>query len=66
MNKETENFTFDAMYEAWRDTDDRRRCLFPGKCCMPGDHTSDECHTAEMIEDYEQSYRDAAEAPPVA
>lgn len=25
-------------------------CLFPGECCMPGDHTPDECHTAEMIE----------------
>lgn len=31
-----------------------RGCLFPDRCCMPGDHTSDECHTAEMMEQYEQ------------
>lgn len=24
-------------------------CLFPGNCLMPGDHTSDECHTAAML-----------------
>ncbi len=24
-------------------------CLFPGQCCMPGDHWTDECHTAEML-----------------
>jgi hypothetical protein len=30
-----------------------RGCQFPGECCMPGDHTADECHTAEMIESYE-------------
>ena len=31
-------------------------CLFPDKCCMPGYHTSDECHTAEMMEEiYEEN-----------
>ena len=25
-------------------------CLFPDKCCMPGEHFMSECHTAEMME----------------
>jgi hypothetical protein len=25
-------------------------CLFPGKCCMVGEHVESECHTAEMME----------------
>lgn len=25
-------------------------CCFPGRCCMPGIHLSEECHTAEMME----------------
>ncbi len=25
-------------------------CLFPDECCMPGPHWTDECHTAEMLE----------------
>lgn len=25
-------------------------CLFPGECCMPGEHLTMECHTAEMLE----------------
>ena len=27
-------------------------CLFPGKCCMPGEHLMCECHTVEMMESY--------------
>ena len=27
-------------------------CLYPDKCCMPGFHTIDECHTAEMMEEF--------------
>lgn len=33
-------------------------CVFPGECCMPGEHTKDECHTAEMVEDHERSHRE--------
>ena len=34
------------------DDEDRWTCLFPGRCCMPFDHSSDECHTPEMAEEY--------------
>lgn len=34
--------------------DDEDGCEFPGQCCMPGPHTRSECHTAEMIQDYER------------
>ncbi|MFO1417254.1 MAG: hypothetical protein U1E83_01155 [Methylotetracoccus sp.] len=34
-------------------TDDE--CLFPGECCMPGDHVPNECHRAD---DYEASLDD--------
>lgn len=27
-------------------------CCFPGRCLMPGEHLSSECHTAEMMEDH--------------
>jgi hypothetical protein len=27
-------------------------CAFGEACCMPGPHTRDECHTAEMAEEY--------------
>lgn len=39
----------------WTDdeeTADEWECVFPGECCMPGLHTSHECHTAEMIAAY--------------
>lgn len=42
----------DEFYE--RERMDDRYCLFPDECCMPGPHTSDECHTAEMIEQMER------------
>ena len=40
--------------------DDAHRigCLFPGKCCMPGEHFVSECHTAEMMEAYYQYLAD--------
>lgn len=25
-------------------------CLFPSECCMPGEHYTSECHTAEDAE----------------
>lgn len=28
-------------------------CLFPGFCCMAGEHLVSECHTVKMMEDYE-------------
>jgi hypothetical protein len=31
------------------DGEPRLGCLFPGQCCMPGEHMTDECHTAEML-----------------
>ncbi len=34
------------------DQSDRWECEFPGKCLMPGVHTSDECHTSEMMAAY--------------
>lgn len=30
-----------------------RDCRFPGQCLMLGDHLPAECHTAEMVEQYE-------------
>jgi len=33
-------------------------CLFPGQCCMPGPHDKSECHTPEMIEDFEREHRE--------
>lgn len=26
-------------------------CLFPGQCCMPGEHFTSECHTAQMLDE---------------
>lgn len=34
-----------------------RRCLYPGRCCMPGEHFSDECHTAEALRQIEREWR---------
>jgi hypothetical protein len=30
--------------------EDEIGCLFPGECCMPGEHRKSECHTAEDLE----------------
>ena len=27
-------------------------CIFGERCCMPGPHFEDECHTAEMAEEW--------------
>lgn len=41
-------------YEEERSFDDQEEsgmewgCLFPSECCMPGEHITSECHTAEM------------------
>jgi hypothetical protein len=42
----------DEHEEALDETDEREEfgCVFPGKCCMPGPHFTDECHTVAMIE----------------
>jgi predicted YcjX-like family ATPase len=32
--------------------DDPLGCLFPGKCLMPGEHLISECHTAEMLKEF--------------
>lgn len=29
-------------------------CVFPGRCLMPGEHVQSECHTAEMLEEYNE------------
>jgi hypothetical protein len=46
-----------TVYEYWEEEfrerermEERYTCVFGADCCMPGEHTSDECHTAEMIE----------------
>lgn len=40
-----------------RDTDTLgdEGCLFPDQCCMPGHHYTSECHTAEMLEAWNQT-----------
>lgn len=45
----------DASDVDWIDVDEASRfgCLFPGRCCMPGMHTTGECHTAEQAAEYE-------------
>jgi len=35
----------DVLFEAWD-------CAYGERCCMPGPHTRDECHTAEMAEEW--------------
>ena len=39
-------------------------CLFPGRCCMPGDHYTSECHTAEdmMMQDIQNMQGELDEA----
>lgn len=29
-------------------------CLYPGRCLMPAFHFQSECHTAEMVEEWEE------------
>lgn len=45
----------DETPEEWQ-----RKCCFPGECCMPGEHYAHECHTAEMLEAYEEDEVNAA------
>lgn len=33
------------------------RCEFPGRCLMPGPHNRSDCHTAEMVQQYEHQLR---------
>lgn len=49
-----ENLTIGSDYEG-EPSEDEEGCCFPDECCMPGLHMKSECHTAEMIEDYEKS-----------
>ncbi len=38
---------------AGRENNERRwRCRWPGECLMTGLHSADECHTKEMLEEY--------------
>lgn len=57
MNETDEMFPdYGEDYERERingDEDREEGCCFPGKCCMPGPHLRSECHTAEMVRDYE-------------
>jgi len=52
----------DEYNRAMAEEQDRARergpgCLFPGKCCMPGPHDMSECHTADMIEQFNREQR---------
>lgn len=38
--------------DEFEDDEDQWECQFPGNCCMPFDHSRDECHTPEMAEEY--------------
>lgn len=38
-------------------------CCFPGQCCMVGEHFTSECHTAEMMRDYESEARPVSDNP---
>jgi hypothetical protein len=38
--------------------EDEWGCLFPGECCMPGEHQKSECHTAEDLEALEREARE--------
>jgi hypothetical protein len=44
--------------------DEEWGCIFPGKCCMPGEHRKGECHTAEMIEAFNAEMEALATPPP--
>lgn len=48
----------DCFYPEDENFEDEDGCLFPDECCMPGFHTTDECHTAEMVEEL---YKEFAE-----
>jgi hypothetical protein len=53
---EYDDYEDDAWYE---DADEFEwGCLYPDRCCMPSDHTTDECYTAE---DYERRMREELE-----
>lgn len=50
------DYTDDDWHEeSDREEDEEREegCCFPGTCCMPGPHFRFECHTPEMIRDYQ-------------
>jgi hypothetical protein len=49
--------------DLYADDEGRFGCAFPGACCMPGEHMTDECHTAEMVEEWrEAGHRERFEA----
>lgn len=53
----------DDFLRSERDNDDtldsslESGCLFPSECCMPGQHYTCDCHTAEMLDAYEKESR---------
>ena len=64
MDDDEPDFTADEVDDMWEfggsDLDyeaamNGEGCAFPGECCMPGPHTRDECHTAEMVEQHAAS-----------
>lgn len=42
----------DDVYTRMPDPNDEAvfGCLFPGSCCMAGEHFFSECHTSDMLE----------------
>jgi len=44
-----DDYESDGYAPIWESPLGPEGCLFPGECCMPGDHYESECHTAEML-----------------
>jgi hypothetical protein len=57
-----EEFDYDGNIDREPREDEEWGCIFPGKCCMPGEHRKGECHTAEMIEAFEAEMNRASAA----
>lgn len=57
-----ESDDYESVARLYADPDDgpNLECVFGDDCLMPGYHTSDECYTAEMAEEWAE---DAANAP---
>lgn len=40
---------FDGDFDPFEESDNA--CLYPQSCCMPGEHSPQECYTPEMLDD---------------
>ena len=53
LKKDSEFDDDQAFIDAEADRELKYGCLFPGYCCMPEPHSTSECYTPEMYQQYE-------------